>query len=93
MTDFLTEKELVLAHYAAIAKATPKNVASILAERTSPDWHWRGFHPFHEQRGATAVASTFWSPFLSSMAHLQRRQDIFFAGANSLDDAKSIWVV
>jgi hypothetical protein len=92
MTDFQSEKALVLAHYAALAQATPDTVAAILTERTSPDWHWRGVHPFHEQRGARAVAASFWSPFLASMARVQRRQDIFFAGQNSLGDA-SVWVV
>lgn len=93
MTDFQSEKTLVLAHYAALAQATPDSVASILAERTSADWHWRGFHPFHEQRGAGAVAASFWSPFLAAMARVQRRQDVFFAGANSLDGEASVWVV
>lgn len=93
MTDFQTEKALVLAHYAALAQARPETVASILAERTSPDWHWRGFHPFNEQHGAVAVAASFWSPFLSAMTRVQRRQDVFFAGVNSLDAGGAVWVV
>ena len=91
--SFQAEKALVRAHYDALAKATPDTVVEVLAERTVPDWHWRGMHPFHEQRGAEAVAEVFWSPFLKSMMHVQRRQDIFIAGRNEIDGFKSVWVI
>jgi hypothetical protein len=90
---FQSEKDLVRAHHAAIASATPSTVASLLAQHTSPDWHWRGYHPFHEQHGAEAVATSFWAPFLTAMARVQRRQDVFFAGANQIDGGASVWVV
>jgi hypothetical protein len=91
--SFQAEKALVRAHHAALAKAAPETVASVLAERTSPDWHWRGMHPFYEQHGAQAVARSFWTPFLTSMSRVQRREDIFFAGHNEIDDFSSVWVV
>ena len=91
--SFQTEKALVRAHYDALAKATPDNVAQVLTERTIPDWHWRGMHPFYEQYGAAAVAESFWAPFLTSMTKVQRRQDIFIAGRNEIDDFQSVWVV
>ncbi len=91
--SFQAEKALVRAHYDALAKATPDNVAAVLAERTSPDWHWRGMHPFYEQHGAQAVADSFWSPFLSAMSPMQRRQDIFIAGRNEIDGFQSVWVI
>lgn len=91
--SFQSEKALVRAHYDALAKATPATVADVLAARTSPDWHWRGMHPFYEQYGAQAVADSFWSPFLTSMSPLQRRQDMFIAGRNEIDDFQSVWVV
>lgn len=91
--SFKAEKALVRAHYDALAKATPDTVADVLAERTAPDWHWRGMHPFHEQHGAGAVADVFWSPFLTSMKRVQRRQDIFIAGRNEIDGFKSVWVI
>ncbi len=91
--SFQAEKALVRAHYAALAKATPATVADVLAERTSPDWHWRGMHPFYEQQGATAVATSFWTPFLTAMSRVQRREDIFFAGYNEIDGFTSVWVV
>jgi hypothetical protein len=90
---FQSQKDLVRAHYAALAKATPDTVAGILAERTSANWHWRGYHPFHEQNGAGAVAAVFWAPFLTAMSRVQRRQDVFFAGENQIDGGASVWVV
>lgn len=90
---FQTEKAVVLAHHAALAQSTPATVASILAARTAPDWHWRGMHPWHERNGAAAVAEAFWIPFLAAMSRVQRRQDIFFAGRNEIDGFSSVWVV
>ncbi len=91
--SFQAEKALVRAHFDALSKATPDNVAAVLAERTSPGWHWRGMHPFHEQYGAQAVADAFWSPFLAAKSRVQRRQDIFIAGHNEIDGFQSVWVV
>ncbi len=91
--NFATEKQLILDHYTAIDRATPQTIESVIATRTSPDWHWRGMHPFYEQHGAPSVAATFWQPFVTSMSRLQRRQDIFFANENSLAGKPGVWVV
>ncbi|SEV90184.1 SnoaL-like polyketide cyclase [Cognatiyoonia koreensis] len=80
--SFQAEKAVVRAHHAAIAGATPETVAAALATHTTPDWHWRGMHPFHEHHGAAHVAAVFWTPFLTAMTRVQRREDIFFAGHN-----------
>lgn len=90
--DFTNEKRLVLDHYAALAQATPNTVADILAERASPDMHWRGMHPWHELHGVQAVADTFWSPLLTAFTSVQRRQDIFIGGLNDVDGFQSRWV-
>jgi ketosteroid isomerase-like protein len=91
--DFQSEKAVVRTYYAALSKATPASVADCLAQHTTSDWHWRGMHPFHEQRGAEAVAKVFWTPFLTAMSRVQRRPDIFMAGHNEMDGFKSVWVV
>ena len=91
--DLQDAKALVLAHYAALDRAAPHDVAEILARRTHADWHWRGYHPFHEQHGAAAVAGAFWAPYLHAMSRLRRRQDIFFAGRNAIDGGASVWTV
>ena len=85
-------KRTVLAHYEAIASATPDTMTAALARHTSSDWHWRGMHPFHEQHGAKDVAEIFWSPLSQSMTSIQRRQDVFFAGKNMIDGFEGVWV-
>ncbi|WP_019954197.1 nuclear transport factor 2 family protein [Yoonia vestfoldensis] len=90
---FGTEKAVVRAHHASQSAATVDTIGAALAQHTAPDWHWRGMHPFHEQTAAEAVAQTFWQPFLRAMAHVQRREDVFFAGRNQIDDFTSVWVV
>lgn len=93
MTSFRAEKALVRDHYAALAAASPASVAGILAARVSEDWHWRGVHPWEGRTGARAVAEAFWIPFLASFPKMQRRQDVFMAGANEIDGFASVWTV
>ncbi|HVG49744.1 MAG TPA: nuclear transport factor 2 family protein, partial [Rubellimicrobium sp.] len=92
MTDFQAEKATVRGMFSRLQRATPDSVAAILAQHTHSDWHWRGMHPFHEQRGAEAVAQVFWSPFLTAFSRVQRRPDIFMAGLNQMDGFQSVWV-
>ncbi|WGM20482.1 nuclear transport factor 2 family protein [Paenarthrobacter sp. OM7] len=92
MKNFQAEKAVVRAHHEALFKAGPDSVADALSERTAPDWHWRGMHPFHEQSGAEAVAAAFWGPFLTAMTGAQHRPDIFMAGENHIDGNQSVWV-
>ncbi|GGX62275.1 polyketide cyclase [Tateyamaria omphalii] len=91
-TDLARAKAVVLAHHAALGRAEPGCCATALSLHFLPDTLWRGMHPFHEQRGPQAVADTFWSPFLTAMSRVQRRQDIFFAGHNHLDEGGGTWV-
>ena len=91
--SFIQEKNLILTFYDALESANPHNVMDIISRYTSEDWLWRSFHPFNLQTGAEAVANRFWRPFLTAMPNLQRRQDIFFAGANQIDNYQSVWVV
>ena len=93
MADFQAAKAVVRDHYAAIAKGTPDTIAKVLSERTTPDWYFRGMHPFNEQHGARAVADAFWIPFMTAIKPVQRRQDIFLAGLNEMDNFRSTWVV
>ncbi len=92
MSDFQAEKAAVRAFYDDLAGATPETVADILARHVSPDWLWRGMHPFHVQHGPQAVAHAFWAPFLTAMTKVQRRPDIFIAGLNAIDGGATRWV-
>ena len=90
--DFQAEKAVVRAFHDALDASTPATIDEAMARFVSPDWHWRGMHPFHEQRGPGAVARVFWTPLRSALKPLQRRPDIFIAGANAIDQGKSVWV-
>ncbi|MEO0403205.1 MAG: ester cyclase [Pseudomonadota bacterium] len=92
MTDLSRAKACVQAHHAALACATPDTVADALAQHLDPDTLWRGMHPFHEQTGPHAIADAFWGPLLAAFSRVQRRQDVFFAGHNHLDDGAGTWV-
>jgi hypothetical protein len=92
MNDLQSAKAVVRSHHGALSRAAPSSVGDLLARHTSADWHWRGMHPFHEQRGAAAVSTTFWQPLLTSFSALQRRPDIFMAGHNEIDGGQSLWV-
>jgi hypothetical protein len=98
MTDqkqdgFQAEKAIVRAFHDALDSSTPETIEQALSDYVSPDWHWRGMHPFHEQRGAAAVARVFWTPLRNALRPMQRRADIFIAGLNEIDGGNSIWVV
>ncbi|WP_136247253.1 nuclear transport factor 2 family protein [Halomonas borealis] len=91
MTCHQTNKALVLDFYRELDAASAEGVAEVIDRYTASDYHWRGVHPFDEQRSAEAVAEAFWRPFLSAWSSVQRRQDVFFAGTNEHDG--SDWVV
>ncbi len=92
MTDFRAEKSLLRMYFAGLDEVAPEAVASVLDRHVAPDWLWRGVHPFHEQRGAEAVARLFWEPLLRSVVHIQRRPDIVLAGLNEIDGQRTPWV-
>ncbi len=92
MTDFQNEKDLVRAYHADLAKADAGTVHDVLSRYVSPEWRWRGMHPFHEQTGPAAVAHLFWAPLLEAMTRIQRRADIFIAGLNEIDGFQGRWV-
>lgn len=91
--DFQNEKALVVAFHDALDGSTPGTIEQALLPYVAPDWHWRGMHPFHEQRGAAAVVQAFWTPLREALKSLQRRPDIFIAGLNEIDGRASTWVV
>lgn len=92
--DFSSQKALIREYYDALeASGGGKPLERVLADYTSKDWIWRGFHPYGELSGAREVAERFWLPFTRAMSSLTRRQDIFFAGKNEIDGFSSRWVV
>ena len=92
MSDFQSEKKLVREYYAALDAAQGNDLTDVLNRYTGTDYLWRGFHPFHEQTGGTAVSEIFWQPLRTAFHRMQRRMDIFMAGRNEIDGFQSVWV-
>jgi predicted ester cyclase len=92
MSDFQQNKDLVRTYYQALDSASGDDINQVIAQYTAKDYHWRGMHPFYEQFSADDVADTFWKPFRKAFKHIQRRQDVFMAGLNHVDDYETEWV-
>ncbi len=91
--NFQQVKTVVRNYINAFDSASEDELIAVLKQHTTTDYHWRGMHPFYEQYGAEAVIETFWKPLKKSFSPIQRREDMFFAGANDCDDGKTQWVV
>ena len=93
VSNFQAEKQLVRDYYLALDAADGDAITSVLDQHIAANYIWRGYHPFHEQHSASTVSEVFWQPFRQAFRHMQRRQDIFMAGRNQIDDFQSVWVI
>ncbi|MBX2886490.1 MAG: ester cyclase [Granulosicoccus sp.] len=93
MPELQNAKAIVREANTALDAANPTQTAAVLRKYTSPEYRWRGMHPFNEQTGAETVAELFWVPLKNAFGPLQRRADIFLCGLNQLDNWQSTWVV
>ena len=91
MNKYQDSKKIVRNYFDALENSTPKNVSNVLKKFTSENYLWRGVYPFREQNGAQAVAEKFWTPLMSSLKRMQRRQDIFIGGTNEISGEQ--WVM
>ncbi len=92
-TNFQKEKQIVREYYSKLDNAQSMDIPSVLVEFTSPDYLWRGYHPFNEMTSARAVAESFWQPLRRSLTAMQRRMDVFMAGQNRIEGQGGVWVV
>lgn len=92
-SDFQYEKQVVRDFHATLDAADHDGVRTVIDQFCSAERLWRGFHPFDELQGTDAVVDQFWAPLKMSLTRLQRREDIFFAGHNSLTQDGAVWVV
>lgn len=91
--SYESEKKLVLGLYEALSRPEGSTIAESLSEYCADGLVWRGFHPFNELKGIDDVVREFWLPLRASLTSLQRRMDVFMAGANEIDGFNSVWVV
>lgn len=91
MDQIANAKRVVREHTKAFDAALIEGKKPDVTSRLSSDFFWRGMCPFYEKTGFDAVWNDFWTPLSHSMRRLQRREDVFFAGENDVDDGASVW--
>jgi predicted ester cyclase len=92
MSQFQSEKRLILDYYAALDAADGDAIVDILRSYTANAYTWRAFHPFHLQTDVHEISRLFWQPFRYAITRMQRRMDVLFAGTNFMGDDGSVWV-
>lgn len=80
--SFEAEKKVVRDFMSAFDVADTASLEAVLRDHTSPNYRLRSVHPFYEMQSVSDAAATLWRPMRESLKHLQRREDIFFAGDN-----------
>lgn len=84
MQNYQDAKNLILKFQNDMEQATADSVADVLTKYTSDDYEFFGVHPFNRLQGAKAVAEKLWKPLYQAWSPIQRRQDIFMAGTNTV---------
>ena len=92
MSGYQSEKRLIIDYYKALDSAPITRITHVLESFTSSNYIWRGFHPFGLQTDINQISEIFWKPFKQALTSMQRREDVFFAGTNFIDNNSSIWV-
>lgn len=91
MGKYQGSKQVVRNYFEALENANVDGVKNVLNEYMKSDYNWKGVYPFREQEGIENVADVFWKPLKNSLSNMQRRQDIFIAGTNEIDNSE--WVM
>ncbi len=92
-SEIAAAKAVVLEHFEALDQAEASDSADALGRNTSANCRFHFVHPFNEAVGAQEASRLFWEPIKACFSPLQRRQDIFFAGRNRVDQERSVWVI
>jgi len=90
MTNRQQSKAVVLQYFEELESASAANAATAIKKHTTPNYSFRGVHPFNELDSVDAVSEAVWRPLKESFTALHRRQDIFMAGDNLIDG--NMWV-
>ncbi|MDA9678932.1 nuclear transport factor 2 family protein [bacterium] len=92
MQNLQKEKKIVLDYLHDIDNCKNEDLLKVISNHTSENFHMRCSHPFNELKGAENVANHLWIPIKDSFNPIQRRLDIFYAGINSLDENRGVWI-
>lgn len=90
MTTVSSSKELVLRYFDEIENVGADRLERVVARYGGEDLRFRGVHPFNEIHGADEIADKVWRPLHHAFPFMQRRQEIFMAGSNTMDGR--VWV-
>jgi len=85
-------KKLVSRFYEQLDAASINDINLVLERYCAKQFVWRGFHPFNEIGSAAQVANEFWLPLRTALTNASRRQDVFMAGYNEIENFESVWV-
>lgn len=91
MTSYKEVKKVVRDYFEAMEAAEPEQVPAVLKEYMTDEYNFKGVYPFREQKGVQAAADVFFIPLKKSLKRMQRREDIFIAGTNEID--QTTWVM
>ena len=91
MDPISAAKDTVRAYRCVFDRFQPEYMSDAGQRFVAPDMLWRGMFPFGELTGHADVVERFWTPLMTALAGLQRREDIFFAGRNDADEGQSVW--
>ena len=92
MQNLQNEKKIVLDYFNDINNCDNEDLAEVISNHTSENFHMRCTHPFNEIKGAENIANQLWLPIRDSFKPIQRRLDIFYAGVNSLEENREVWL-
>ena len=85
-------KQLVRSYQKHFDHPKKDDLLVALAAHSASQYRWRGMYPFGDHLNAEQVVTEFWQPLHNAFNHLQRRETVFFAGQNDVDDGETIWV-
>ena len=91
MSKLQDAKQIVLHLHSSLDDGGIAAYEQSLNDCTDSKYFWRGFHPFNEIRGASAVVEGFYRSLAQSLTSLTRRPDVFFAGENQFASGE-VWV-
>lgn len=91
-TELQEAKRVVREYQRTFDMAEERDLLDRLRNHVSVDYQWRGVHPFSGPLSAERAIDIFWRPLHGAIHCLRRRETIFFAGSNDVDEGKSTWV-
>jgi len=86
MGKFSESKKVVRNYLEELENVDVNTILTVIEKYTDEkSFSWKGYWPYREEIDAKTCVEKFWKPFLTAFKHLQRREDLFFAGENIVE--------